>query len=540
MSDRITKYIINAEDETNKLKFIAADFIKILDAFTNDYQILLIGAVGKMRVGKSSALNNFLEMMTKKSKKFRPFSEIEAAVTNTRGIHAFPISWEEITDDYKKIILSTYAHPINILLMDCEGTESSNSVATSRLYLINMLITSVVHIHVAKAIDQAFASKLSQATISSRELITQINEDMLPALHILIKDTTTKAWENSKKDKSLDKYEDLLKEFPELYNYYNLFPSKNVEIIPPPKIDDELGILVDDRNSNYWKKLELVLSKSFAPKLKSKEAIVSLINSLVKNINEENLMNVKTELDAFYDHLFKNQKSELIQKILERSIQKFGDFEFTKQKMGEEIKLITKEEIVAFEKRVDNVSCKFIYTKMKEQIDYQIKEIILLLEKEYDTKKNEYLFQRESTKEINAKFEEKERDVVSVDTKNSGNNHETWVEMYSCCFSTDKNNEGCQSYSRSQSTFVFPLVFTSSTVTGMKHPGSWIKACPKCKKNTGSCIGGSNITTKKEKYKEFTGIDQKYIMDNWNDNNFKANALETINQLLLKNQNNKN
>ena len=99
--------------------------------------------------------------------------------------------------------------------------------------------------------------------------------------------------------------------------------------------------------------MEDVLNISFSSnKLKSKEEIDSLINSLVKNINEDNLMNVKSELYVFYDNLFNIQKNELIHKILERSIKQFGEFQLTKQKMGEQIQQITEEEITDFKKRV--------------------------------------------------------------------------------------------------------------------------------------------------------------------------------------------
>ena len=229
--------IINVVGANNHLNFQKENFAQIMECFLSNHPILLIGAIGKMRVGKSSALNNFLQILTgENDEKKRPFSEDACAQTNTRGIHAFPISWETIIPKYQEIIGPRYNKPVNILLMDCEGTESSNSVATSRLYLINMLITSVIHIHVSKAIDQGFATKFSQATISSKELIKTINGEMLPGVHILIKDTTEKAWENAQKaDGSLKTYEDLLQKYPDLYNYYTLFGEKSVQIIPPPK-----------------------------------------------------------------------------------------------------------------------------------------------------------------------------------------------------------------------------------------------------------------------------------------------------------------
>ena len=204
--------------------------------------------------------------------------------------------------------------------------------------------------------------------------------------------------------------------------------------------------------------------------------------------------------------------------------------------MGESIQQITEEEITDFKKRVENVSCKFIYDKMKKKVDSQMNDVISLLEKEYDTKRTEYLFERERSKEMIPQFQERDRDVIAIDTKNSG--HAPFVDMYICCGAVDRDSEGCQSYTNT-STTSFMFWSSTSTYTDMKHEGRYMKACPKCRKDYGPC-SGTGFTTAKETFKEFTHNVVKYNMNDWTDDNFKAKAQETIKKIQTKFKNNKN
>ena len=226
--------IIGVNSESHNLELYEDKFNQLVSKTTN--KLFVLGAVGKMRVGKSSALNNFLTVLT--GKDTRPFSELACVETNTRGIHIVHIKFEDLIEPMKKHFLETFKEQIDVILLDCEGTESSDNIGTSKLYLINMLINSVIHIHVSKSIDQNFANKLSQALISSQKVIDSLGADIreiLPGLYILIKDTTEKAWENAKRsDPKLVKYEDLLKKYDNLFEYYKQFPSNSTTIVPPP------------------------------------------------------------------------------------------------------------------------------------------------------------------------------------------------------------------------------------------------------------------------------------------------------------------
>ena len=130
--------------------------------------------------------------------------------------------------------------------MDCEGTESSDNVGISKVYLINMLINSVIHIHVSKAIDKNFADKLSQGLISSNQVIQSLWADIkeiLRALKILIKVTTQKTENAVKVDPTIKSYEDLLKKYQNLYHYFKQFPESEIEIILHPSQIVKLRIL---------------------------------------------------------------------------------------------------------------------------------------------------------------------------------------------------------------------------------------------------------------------------------------------------------
>jgi len=236
--------------------------------------------------------------------------------------------FDDLLDEMKTHFLASFNEKIDIILLDCEGTESSDNIGTSKLYLINMLINSVIHIHVSKSIDQNFASKLSQALISSNKVIESLGTDIkeiLPALYIMIKDTTDKAWENAKKcDPTLEKYEDLLKKYDNLYDYYNQFPSSRTCIVPPPLTDEEGSYIVNNKSSLYWKVLEQIfLHSTSCKKLKTRDELWHFIKNVATIINANNLMNVKSELESFYHNMFKNEKNKLLVSIIKRCISNF-------------------------------------------------------------------------------------------------------------------------------------------------------------------------------------------------------------------------
>ena len=84
--NKLTSPIITVGLENN----LILDEVNFSDSVPNlTNKLIIIGAVGKMRVGKSSALNNFHTLLT--GEDIRLFDEKESVETNTRGIHIIHI-----------------------------------------------------------------------------------------------------------------------------------------------------------------------------------------------------------------------------------------------------------------------------------------------------------------------------------------------------------------------------------------------------------------------------------------------------------------
>lgn len=533
----ISSIIINADEKTHEIIFFEENFQKEISRFKGDNKLIILGAIGKMRVGKSSALNNFLTLLTNNNT-YRPFSEIECVQSNTRGIHIIAIPWEDITSTYQNKLKQNFNEKVDIILLDCEGTESSDNIATSRLYLMNMLINSVIHIHVSKAIDQNFAAKLSEALISSNEILQELGGDlkeMLPCLYILIKDTTKTSWENAKKqDPNLVEYQDLLKDYEHLNDYYQQFPKRDIMIIPPPKTDDEGSYVVDDQNSLYYKTLQNSLELSIKNKnLKTKSELTVFINNLANVINTSNLLNVKTELDNFYNSMFNKQKSEMLKKIINKGISKFETFtNFSLTQIHNYFIEIAEEEIKDFNQRISNISCKWLFNKLESEILNELEKILSHLGELYLKKKQEYLLKREITKENENVYEDQKEEIKEYSIER---NHDIFKDMYPCC-GGDISSEGCFRYVTSSysggNKFICAITFGLAGQKEVKiqekssHPKTYGSFCVNCFKPQGSLECRNEV---KEQIKEFSkkvlvGLDQKYSIDDWKDKDFINDA----------------
>lgn len=536
-----SKIIINTQKESNDLIFFEDEFNnEINNKLQGDNKLLIIGAVGKMRTGKSSAENNFYNILTNKSG--RPFSEISCCITNTRGIHIIAIPWEDINNEYKQKLINIYNEKIDIILLDCEGTESSNNVSTSRLYLANMLINSVIHIHVSKAIDQNFATKLSQSLISSQEILNKLEgaslQEILPCLYILIKDTNLKAFENAQlADPTITCYQDLLKKYDDLLSYYNQFPKKDIKIIPSPKTDDDGNYIVEDKNSNYFKELHKCLDLSLECRnLKTKRLFVDFLKKLVNIINTGDMLNVKTELEFFYKKMFLREKSELLKMIISNMLLQLENFlNFSLEELEIHLSAVKNGAMDHFNQKMTNISCKWIFKDLEKEISEEIIKILNILKDKYLSKKTEYELEIQRTKKIESKTEdvEEERETYKIDKK-----HGRFINMWKCCAVENRNNQGCcksVSYVTSPKTFLF-ITYGSSTKENVSwfHPKTYGKYCEICLREENSMECSQDVSTEMKKFtrKAITGFNLVNTMDDWEDKQFQSDAFEYLENLL--------
>jgi hypothetical protein len=507
-------------------------------------KLIIIGAVGKMRLGKSTALNNFYTLLT--GHDIRLFSEKDSPQTDTRGIHVLTVKFSEMNSDYQNKLEGYFGEKIDVVLLDCEGTESSDNVGTSKLYLINMLINSMIHIHVSKAIDKNFADKLSQALISSNQVIQSLGgslKEILPGLKILIKDTTLKGWENAKQsDPSLRNYEDLLKKYPNLYEYYKEFPESEINIVTSPPADQEGNVIVNDFNSLYWKQLELIFLKSISfKKLKTREELLHFIKNVARVINEDNLMNVKSELESFYSSMFISEKNKLLVAIVKKCLTKFPSMiDFSPQEIKQTFILNAEEEIEKFHQRVENISCKWVFKNLKEKLEEDINKIISKIEDLFQRKMSEYKLKRENTKVTENIYEDKTTSRPEYEVIKS---HDNLIYMCQYC-GQSPSSKGCipnVSTSKSGGNIVVQVLTLGFMGGGdvkvnvtWSHRGPCGEFCSNCRKDKNSKECQADISTTMKDYTEtvLTGFDHKYTLSDWSSTQFKDDFGDFLQKLL--------
>ncbi len=520
-------------------------------------KLLVVGAVGKMRVGKSTALNNFYNLMT--SKKTRIFDEAEQVETNTRGIHIYYVKFSDMNSTYQSKIRNAFQENVDVVLMDCEGTESSDNVGTAKLYLMNMLINSMIHIHVSKAIDMNFANKLSQALISCNEVISSLKsseKEILPGLKILIKDTSKKAWENAQKsNSSLTKFEDLLKDYPSLLDYYSRFPDREIRIISPPKTDDDGRYVVDDTNTLYWKQLEDTFSDSFSfKKLKTREELLVFITRVAVLINENNLMNVKSELDSFYEKMFENEKEKLFRKIVESSLKNINRMiGFSPEEIENCLLVETSNQLKDFYVGIENISCKWVFENLKEELMKEIENIIHEIQELFTSEENKHTLRREQTSTNENIYENQTKEVPDYEVKKF---HDEMVNMCQHCGSSP-NSQGCMPSVGSKSSggnvfgqiistvvscvFKVPLpdLFSGkqeTPVISWSHKGPIGMFCRNCRKSSNSKECNNDVIKHMKEVTEevLAGFKKNYSMDQWKSSDFKNSFSSYLKKIINK------
>lgn len=523
------QFQIISVNKNHMLSFDREKFNSLIQCTIN--KLIVIGAVGKMRTGKSTALNNFYFILT--GKDTRPFSELESVETNTRGIHVIHIKFEEITQDMQEMILNNFDEKIDVILLDCEGTESSDSIGTSKLYLLNLLMNSAIHIHVSKSIDINFATKLSEALISSNQIIKTLNNDLkeiLPALYILIKDTNVKAWENARKqDSSLNKYEDLLKKYKNLPEYIKEFPYNKTSIIAPPNTTND-EYIVNDVKSTYFKSLKEIFLESLKhKKLKSRDELLGFIESVTKAINEDNLMNVKSELEIFCKEMFNKQKNNLLIKIIQECSRELASIDHSPDIIKEKLKAISIFEVENFLKSVENISCKWIYNELKDELSIEIQKIYDKLVLLFEKVKNQYLIEREMTKQIENIYEDRE---ITNETTEVNKKHGKFIYACKLCLK-DKNSKGCKTKveTRIEEGNIFGKIFTlgigfrdKERVSIKYEHGPFGEICSDCGKDNKNpkCKFDIIKGEKKSTERVLTGFNLRYTREDWNNKKFDA------------------
>jgi hypothetical protein len=544
-----TTPIITVENEST----IKLDEEKFNLAFSEyvSRKLLVIGVIGKMKTGKSSSLNNFYCILTGRTT--RPFDELDVSQTLTKGIHLFHIPFGILTEHYKTKILDTYEEQVDVVLLDCEGTESaSHTQSTSKLYLVNMLINSVIHIHVQKRIDKNFAAKFSQALISTNQLFCIDNEnenrdqinlsEILPSLFVLIKDADQEWWENTRREKpNITQYEHFLNSYENLRNSFSQFPQRKVEIVDPPENDDE-SVQVDNQRSNYWIKLKQILEESLTTrKLKTKNELMDYMKKLIRVINQNNIMSVRTEVEGLYQNMFENEQNKLFKSIITNSIANFSNMvNFSPEEIKKYLNNIALREVATFLRSIDNLSCCHIFQNIDSKINDNLNKLLPQLESLFQIVKAEHVIEREKSKIIENIYDEKE---ILIHENHIKKYHREFKIFCKNC-GNDPNSKGCgltNTVKYDGGNLIINIIslglFGNSRPSydySFYHIGPIGSFCIRCggDENSRECDSQIISDVKKKTEKILSGFSLKYKIDDWKNSNFEQHALNFLKNYL--------
>jgi hypothetical protein len=269
-------------------------------------------------------------------------------------------------------------------------------------------------------------------------------------------------------------------------------------------------------------------------KLKSKEELVSLIKNIVKLVNQNNLMNVKIELEIFYQNLYEKEKNDLFIKIFKNSLDSFstkGDF--SGEAISSLVLSVAQNEFQKFVLKVSNLSCNWIFNSISKDIELQLKTFLDALKELYLNKKSEYQNEYEAKSKIVSVTKDETKEISKYDiVKKHGNIEFIW----SCWGNTDKYTNGCkeigESYTEEGSTIerIFTLGILGKDEIKVKsrliHNGNWREFCIICRQTNNSPSCKTDLIKKTEKYNEtvITGSKKIYTMKEWSNSQFKEDA----------------
>jgi hypothetical protein len=530
-------------------KFLRADQVRLNEIYKKlKHPTVILGAIGKQRTGKSTALNNAIVQITG-CRDLRPFVEKECNETQTRGIHMYVVTFDEMSDSYKETIKNVYNQEIDILFLDCEGTESKDNVGTSKLYLLTFLMSSCIQIHVSKALDQGFASKIVYAFSHLDKIDGLLQHDKLelirPDLYILLKDSNDLSLANAMQANPHIKVpEDLIRSFDnekeDIYKYYVSFKHRGVYLVDNPQYRDDVGYVVEEPDTKYYRKLKEILNEMIfstqQPSTRGSKSIELYFEKLLNVMNSGEVKDLISELEAYYQIMVYNQIYETlfgITKAVRERIQLFDP-----QSVGQQLKVIKHEHMKKLETRVKEMRCEKILQKIKDEIEIQVDDMIFRYQNEYKNVESSHNLQRENK----AEQVKKSKTVTTDKVEKVEKTHQDIYHKYTCCGQGEENSVGCktdQFYvggNKLLKVVTLGLFGDPTKVTTNQHIGHYAKCCRKChaqdiQLNT-ICYTDINVRT--ENIEIPLPYEKVYNMDLFNEKLFNTRALQMLNELMKK------
>ena len=473
----------------------------------SDHKVSIIASFGKMRIGKSTFQNILIsEWLKIKPTKF--FIE----ESNTKSV----------TNGADYCILTNSNKKQQKVLLDCEGYGNDNNSEVMRLLVLVSAISDIIMFHVDKAFeDETFISFISQTI----EYCIQL-ELPVPVIYVLLRDTSKKALENlfpeNKERNPESNIEEMAhKYFHQKFVYKDFLFPQNILFVPPPLTDDEGDYDTTAKTSNFYKKVMQI-----ANQLATKTETINRPNIDLK----ENKMKfaMKYDFSKLNDNdSLKNYQMTLIDKLVNENFQKvFTDSESisTLDKILlnlDQKKELIKQSVVSELKRILLDKNEPLMQHLTDQIDEKINAKKETIQRKYKSKKTEYEYQRELTRETVVDYETKYIPAKYYHSSTSSS-------IYCTSCKTLWNSTGCTYewyHSGGRRWFMWAEWHTCCNArwsdTGCKknyfHSGEakWLYDC--CKKQTND-NGCQKIDSRNEKIA--VGSHQNYKMGAWNENLF--------------------
>jgi len=357
-----------------------------------------------------------------------------------------------------------------------------------------------------------------------------------------------------KKDEDQHKKKDKYKpaEIPKSHEIININPLSN--------ISNNLPVVVVEPEKLSAEALKLKGASEFLSEISlysqsNSDIDLQIIQKLEEKCSFANndLLKIKANLDI-YEYVTNKEMFKILKQILTKAkdsvsssslFNNINDYNnFSMETFPKYLLDIARKEVEDFNKKIENLKSKEGFSKLQNLLEKELSSIIYKLHDLYIIKKQDYLLEREKTKQIKDVFEPEHELKINYNVERS---HDYFEYEYACCGCKDIDNPGCSSYVEEQENKGSSLVkIVSFGIFGgpskkfeikAKHLKAWQELCSNCHKGRDSseCMANVKSTQIKNTHLVLKDKTQTYTKDDWNDSHFKEDVLKLLNKVFLSN-----
>eukprot|EP01022_Parablepharisma_sp_SALTPOND_P017462 TRINITY_DN27940_c0_g1_i1.p2 TRINITY_DN27940_c0_g1~~TRINITY_DN27940_c0_g1_i1.p2 ORF type:complete len:238 (-),score=22.24 TRINITY_DN27940_c0_g1_i1:1193-1906(-) len=169
-------------------------------------------------------LNIMIETVAEKLHQDQLFDAKESDSAVTLGVQIIVVPWNHIKKKYQeKLANISEGEKVDMVFIDCEGTDYKNKEYAQIIYLISWLISSVTHVNASKVIDDDCEAAISMTCFYAHK--TKVESIFSSHIIFLIRDVSISKYpEASKLFSIIEKRPKLLSSLKEFKNGYTLMP----------------------------------------------------------------------------------------------------------------------------------------------------------------------------------------------------------------------------------------------------------------------------------------------------------------------------